>query len=406
MKQTFTVLLFLKTSKTNSRGKAPIYLRVTVNGKRSEMSIKQFIEPDRWNSTKQRLTGTSYRVKTINKSIEIIISRINEIHNDLIQNNKLVTAKAITNKYLGRDELGKTLLEVFTYHNERMKSYIGKKYAKPTYVKYNTTFNHLKDFIKHEFKTNDVLLLELNYAFIASFEHFLTIEKELGLNTTNKYLSHLKKIVNLAIQNQWLLRNPFANFKTKNEDVVIERLTEQEIGLITNLELTHPSHIIVRDIFVFCCFTGLSYVDVKNLNHNDISIGINGNTWIRKTRQKTGGLSRIKLFKLTLDILNKYKSDSQFVFPVSSNQNMNRILKKIGLIAGLDKELKMHMARHTFATYAMTKNVSIETISQMLGHKSIKSTEIYAKVVDTKISDEMDKFNQTIPNTIKLSEVV
>ena len=169
MKQTFTVLLFLKTSKINSKGKAPIYLRVTVKGNRSEMSIKQFIEPNRWNSTKQRLTGTSYRVKTINKSIEIIISRINEIHNDLIQNNKLVTAKAITNKYLGRDELGKTLLEVFTYHNERMKSYIGKKYTKSTYVKYNTTFNHLKDFIKHEFNTDTNILIKK--VFTKSYYH-------------------------------------------------------------------------------------------------------------------------------------------------------------------------------------------------------------------------------------------
>ena len=146
------------------------------------MSIKQFINPDRWNSTKQRLTGSSFRVKTINKSIELAINKINDIHNDLIQNNKLVTAKAITNKFLGRDELGKTLLEVFVYHNERMKSYIGKKYTKSTYVKYNTTFNHLKDFIKYEFKTDDVLLLELNHGFIDSFEHFLTIEKQMGVN--------------------------------------------------------------------------------------------------------------------------------------------------------------------------------------------------------------------------------
>ena len=405
MKQTFTVLVYLKSSKTNSKGKAPICVRVTVNGKRSEISIKQFIEPERWNSVKQRLTGTSYRVKTINKSIELSINKINEIHNDLIQNNKLVTAKAITNKYLGRDELGKTLLEVFTYHNERMKSYIGKKYTKSTYVKYNTTYHHLLNFIKHEYNTDDVLLLELNHDFIASFEHFLTIEKQMSVNTTNKYLSHLKKVVNLAIQNEWLLRNPFSNFKTKNEDVEIERLTENEISLIANLGLTNPSHTRVRDIFVFCCFTGLSYIDIKNLKQNDITIGIKGANWIRKTRQKTGGSFRIKLFKITLDLLNKYRSDSQFAFPVSTNQNMNRILKKIGLIAGLEKELKMHMARHTFATYALTKNVSIETISQMLGHKSIKSTEIYAKVVDTKISDEMDVFSESIPKEISLLEV-
>ena len=174
---------------------------------------------------------------------------------------------------------------------------------------------------------------------------------------------------------------------------------------ITNLELTNPSHIKVRDIFVFCCFTGLSYIDIKNLKHDDISIGINGNTWIRKTRQKTGGLSRIKLFKLTLDLLNKYRNDSPFVFPVSSNQNMNRILKKITSISGIEKPLKMHMARHTFATYALTKNVSTETISQMLGHKSIKSTEIYAKVVDSKISVEMDVFSQSIPKEISLPKV-
>ena len=405
MKKTFTVLFFLKTSKINIKGKAPVYLRVTFNGKRSEVSTHHFIVPIKWNSNKQRLNGTTYEVKCINRNLDLILSKIHESNNNLLQNGKLISAKAITNKYLGKDELGKTLLEVFEYHNNQMKSLIGIKFSKTTYVKYNTSLNHLKDFVKHEYRVPDMLLLELNHAFIASFEQFLRVIKGLGTNTSNKYLSHLKKIVNLAIQYQWLLLNPFVNFKTKNVEVEIERLTEKELNIVANLELTKQSHIRVRDIFLFCCFTGLSYTDIKSLNQDDISVGIDGNIWIRKRRQKTGGLSRVKLVKIALDILKKYKSDDQFVFPVSSNQNMNRILKKFVSIAGLDKELKMHMARHTFATYAMTKNVSIETISQMLGHKSIKSTEIYAKVVDSKISDEMDSFSDSIPESISLSKV-
>jgi site-specific recombinase XerD len=405
MKQTFTVLFYLKKSKINSKGKAPIYVRVTVNGKRSEMSIKQFVEPSKWNPIKQRLNGSNYHLKTINKSIELVVNKINEIHNSLIQNNKFVSAKAITNKYLGRDQLGKTLLEVFDYHNELMKAGIGIKFAKSTFVKYNTTYNHLEEFIKHEYNVPDLLLFELNHAFITSFDHFLSTIKALRVNSTNKYLSHLKKIVNLAIQNEWLLRNPFVNFKIKNEKVDVEFLTEDELTILSRTKLTNESLIRVKDIFLFCCFTGLSYVDIKNLRKTELDIGIDGKIWIRKKRQKTGGLCRIRILPIAKVILDKYDCNTNLLFPVTSNQNMNRGLKKITLIAGLQKQLSMHMARHTFATYALTKNVSIESISQMLGHKSIKSTEIYAKVVDSKISVEMDVFSQSIPKEISLPKV-
>jgi len=405
MKQTFTVLFYLKKSKINSKDKAPIYVRVTVNGKRSEMSIKQFVELSTWNPIKQRLNGSNYHVKTINKSIELVVNKINEIHNSLVQNNKFVSAKAITNKFLGRDKFGKTLLEVFDYHNERMKAGIGIKFAKSTFVKYNTTYNHLEEFIKHEYNAPDLLLLELNHAFITSFEHFLSTIKALRVNSTNKYLSHLKKIVNLAIQNEWLLRNPFVNFKIKNEKVDVEFLTENELTILSRTELTNQCLIKIKDIFLFCCFTGLSYVDIKNLRKDELDIGIDGKIWIRKKRQKTGGLCRIRILPFAKVILDKYDCNTNLVLPVTSNQNMNRGLKKITLIAGLQKQLSMHMARHTFATYALTKNVSIESISQILGHKSIKSTEIYAKVVDTKISVEMDAFSLSIPKEISLPKV-
>tara|TARA_Y100000385_G_C13088168_1_gene637399 strand:- start:1211 stop:2431 length:1221 start_codon:yes stop_codon:yes gene_type:complete len=405
MKQTFTVLFYLKKSKINSKDKAPIYARVTVNGKRSEMSIKQFVDPIKWCNYKQRLSGSTYQVKTINKSIDLVVNKINEIHNILIQNNKLVSAKAITNQYLGRDQLGKTLIEVFNYHNERMRLGIGLKFAKSTFVKYNTTYNHLKEFIKHEYNVSDILLLELNHAFISSFEHFLTTIKALRVNSTNKYLSHLKKIVNLAIQNEWLLRNPFGNFKIKNEKVEVEFLTEEELTDLSKINLNNHSLIRVRDIFLFCCFTGLSYIDIKNLRKDDLDKGIDGNIWIRKKRHKTGGLFRIKVLPIAKVILDKYAHKTDLLLPVTSNQNMNRALKKITSISKSKKKLSMHMARHTFATYALTKNVSIEAISQMLGHKSIKSTEIYAKVVDSKISIEMDAFSKSISKEISLPKV-
>jgi len=405
MKETFTVIFYLKKSKTNTQGKAPIYLRVTVKGKRSEISLKHFIEPTKWNNDRQKLNGTCSQTKCINTNIDLVRARIYDAHNYLIQNGKLVSAKAITNKHQGKDELGKTVLEVFEHHNERMKSYIGKKYSKSTYIKYNTSYNHLKCFMEHEYKVNDMLLMELNHAYIASFECFLRTIKCIGTNSTNKYLSHLKKVINLAIQNEWLLKNPFSNFKTKNEKVDVTFLSEDELTILAKLELEKPSSNRVRDIFLFCCFTGLSYIDIKNLTKDEIDIGIDGNIWIRKKRQKTGGLSRIRIVPIAEELLSKYKNDDNIVFPVTSNQNMNRILKQITIKAELPKQLSMHMARHTFATYALTKNVSIETISQMLGHKSIKSTEMYAKVIDSKISDEMDLFGKSIPTKISLSKV-
>lgn len=394
MTKTFSLLFYIRTTKTKSDGTIPIYVRITINGKRAEFSTKRTIEPTKWNNAKGRAKGSNEQIKALNKYLDTIQAKVYDKQQELMQKNKSITAVTLKNAYLDITYDKKTLLGVFESHNKKINQLIGRGYAIATVDKYELSYRHLKKFIKLNYKADDLHLGEVIFGFITDFEHYLLSVKNISRNTTNKHISHLIKMINIALDNEWIVKNPFRKFKMKNKEVVKEFLTENEIQILLGKEITIKRLELVRDIFAFCCLTGLAFVDVEKLTPDNLHKGIDGNLWIHIRRQKTNTASHIPLIPQALKIINKYKGhplavNKGSVLPVLSNQKMNAYLKEIADVCGITKNLTMHTARHTFATYALTKGVPIETVAKILGHKDLKTTQIYAKIIDSKIADDM-----------------
>ncbi|MCS5622626.1 MAG: site-specific integrase [Candidatus Marinimicrobia bacterium] len=393
MKDTFATLFYLKT-KISKDESAPIYVRITVRGQRAEISLKIIVERKRWNINKGRLNGTGDQVRMTNHFLSRVHQKIQEAYYYLIQNDLTVTARAIKNKYLGVSEVRKGLLELIHYHNSKLDELIGIEYKKSTVIKYNTTYKHLKSFIVKHFRTEDVCLVDLQKSFISDFAYYLKTDLKIGVNTSNKYLMHLKKIVKDAVYQDLIPSSPFEFFKLKNKPVIKEFLKSHEVDALIYTDIKDQGVDLVRDVFVFCCHTGLAYVDIKQLTHDNLTIGIDGNTWLQIYREKTHTPSLVPLSEHAKQMVHKYKNHPKavsrnLVFPVHSNQKMNVNLKKVAKLCGIEKNLSMHVARHTFATETMTKDVPLITVSHMMGHSSTKTTQIYAKLVNTKIASDM-----------------
>ena len=394
MTKTFSLLFYIRTTKTKSDGTIPIYVRITINGKRAEFSAKRTIEPIKWNNAKGRAKGSNEQIKALNKYLDTIQAKVYDKQQELMQKNKSITADSLKNAYLDITYDKKTLLGVFKTHNQKINQLIGNGFTKATVDKYELSYKHLKEFIKLNYKADDLHLNEVLFGFITDFEHYLLSVKNIGRNTANKYLSHLIKMINIALDNEWIDKNPFRKFKMKNKEVVKEFLTETELGILFQKEIKFKRLAQVRDIFAFCCLTGLAFVDVEKLTPDDLHIGIDGKLWIHIRRQKTNTASHIPLLPHALTIIEKYKNHPLVitkgsVLPLLSNQKMNAFLKEIADLCGITKNLTMHTARHTFATYMLTKGVPIETVAKLLGHKDLKTTQIYAKIIDSKVADDM-----------------
>jgi site-specific recombinase XerD len=391
MSKTFTLFFYVKKSKIKADNMAPIYLRITVNGKRSEVSTKRYVEPEKWNPAKGRVRGTTEEVRNINSHLDAIQNKIYEKHNQLLSQNKDITSQAIRNAYLGITEKQQGLLEVFKNEVDKVKELIGKDYAPSTYTKYRTSLKHTSEFIQWKYKVSDIPIKDVDYSFITNMDFYLRTEKNIENNTVVKYLTHLRKVLKIAVANDWLTKNPFLTFKMSSKTVDREFLSEDEVTLLVSKEFQNKRLDQVRDIFAFCCYTGYSFSDVKKLDSSSLVRGIDGELWIHTSRQKTNTKSNIPLLKPALAILEKYEDHPECelknrLLPVLSNQKMNAYLKEVADLCGIEKNLTMHMARHTFATYALNNGVPMDTVGNVLGHRSIKTTQIYAKVLDKKIS--------------------
>jgi site-specific recombinase XerD len=287
------------------------------------------------------------------------------------------------------------LIPVFQEHNKRMKALVDKEFALNTYKRYETSLEHIRSFIKHNYNLNDIPIKEVNLAFVNDFDFYLRSVKNCNNNSTIKYVRNLGKIIKSCYANEWIQRDPFLNYKGKVKEVEREFLSKEEINTIYLKDFSASRLNQVKDIFIFCCFTGLAYIDVFQLKKSNVEIGIDGKKWIFTHRQKTDSPSRIPLLQIPEEIISKYSDHPQCVnegrlLPVLSNQKMNSYLKEIADVCGINKELTFHIARHTFATtITLTNGVPIESVSKMLGHKSLRTTQHYAKILDKKVSDDM-----------------
>jgi len=384
--------------------KAPIYARVTVNRERAEISIKKRIHVDNWNNGRGMAKGKSSEIGRLNSYLEQIRSQLTECYQELVINKEVVTPEAIKNKFLGVEDSGETLKGLVKYHNTGMDSNL----RWGTLKNYKTTEKYIEKFLTQKFKRNDIYLVELNYKFITDFEHFLRKYQPedhhlpMGNNTVMKHIERLRKMTNLAVRLGWLDKDPFVAYRLSFKRVEREFLTQLELDTIKKKQFKIERLQYVKDLFVFSCYTGLSYIDVMNLQPNNIRIGINGMNWIITQREKTTTPVRIPILSQAQVLIDKYKDHPRSVnkgtiFPNISNQKLNSYLKEIADVCEIEKNLTFHVARHTFATtVTLTNGVPIESVSKMLGHTDLKTTQIYAKVVEKKISDDMANLEEKL----------
>lgn len=407
MKTDYHTYFHLLKSKTNQRGLAPIYLRLTVDHRRLEYSITRRLEPKRWSPKSQRAIGNNREAFEINNHIDNLRHKLHKIHQKLVDNDELITANSMMNLLKGGGKKTRFILEVFKVHNEKTDLLAGKDISVSTAKRYWTCYDHVKQFITNEYNLEDYKLKNIDYQFITKFEFFLKTTRECNHNSSLKYINNFKKIIRIALANQWMDKDPFYNYKVKFEAVEREFLTAEEIEILYTKELHFDRLKVVRDMFIFSCYTGLAYSDVEKLSKSDITIGIDGKQWINIKRTKTNTRSSIPLLPIAKAILDRYANNpkalqSERLIPVFSNQKSNAYLKEIAMLCGISKPLTTHLARHTFATtVTLTNGVPIETVSKMLGHKSLKTTQHYAKIVDRKVSEDMKILEEKLANEKK-----
>jgi integrase/recombinase XerD len=398
---TFGIQFILRPGKKD-KSKGIIYARITVETRRAEISLKKTMAVDDWNNNRGIVKGSGLEAKKFNSYLEQVRSQLTDAYRELQVNRQQVTPENIKALYLGDSFDDHSLIELTDYHNETQKSVL----APGTMKNYYTTQKYIQRYLKKKFKVSDIYLVQINYKFITDFEFFLRNyeppdhQKPLGNNGIMKHLERFRKIVNFGQKLGWITQNPFESYRLRFIRSERGFLTEKELSAIERKVFAIERLRTVRDIFVFGCYTGLSYIDAINLGPDEISLGIDGQYWIFSDRQKTNTRVKMPLLPKALKILNKYKKHPKSVnrnkiFPLISNQKLNGYLKEIADICGIKKNLTFHLARHTFATtITLSNGVPIETVSNILGHKSISTTQIYAKVLEKKISEDMKTLRQ------------
>ena len=403
MNTSVSILFYIKRAKVNNLGVCPIYTRVTVNAKRFEFSTNKYINPEKWSSESNKIKGTSEEARTINSHLDYLKNQVLEAEKKLFKKDISVTSENLKNELFGLSETKRMLVPIFQDHNNKIKELVGKEYAPGTLERYTTSLKHTIEFMQWKYNISDIDITKIDHAFITDYEFWLRSVRNCANNTAVKYLKNFNKIIKICLANDWLNKNPFANYKSKIKEVERVYLTEAEIQSIFEKDFKTERLSLVRDIFLFSCFTGLAYIDVKNLTKSHISYGIDGEKWIFTHRQKTESASKIPILPVTQMIIDKYENHPQCInedklLPILSNQKMNAYLKEIAGVCEIEKELTFHIARHTFATtVTLTNGVPIESVSKMLGHKNLRTTQHYAKVLDRKVSEDMkvlkERFN-------------
>lgn len=389
-------MFYIRRDKTNKRGEAPVFMRLTINGERADASIKRFIEPHAWNSAKGKANEKSRGGKDLNLYLDAISANILRIQRDLELDKKEVSAQIILNRYLGKEQSDRhTLMEVFRAHNEKCRALSGISLAPATVIRYETTLRLTEEFLQKNYKKEDCYLDEVTNQFIEDFEFFLKTVRRCCHNTTTKYLLNFKKIIRIALAKGWMKKDPFAQVHFHFEPVEREFLEKQELKAMLNKEITITRLAQVRDIFCFCCLTGLAFTDVQQLRPEHLVADIHGKIWIRKARQKTKNMCNIPLLDEAQKIIDRYRDHPYcqthgVLLPVCSNQKMNSYLKELADICGIRKNLSTHTARHTFATLTLASGATIDNVAKMLGHANVNMTRRYAKVLDSSIMHDME----------------
>ena len=397
VRSSFSILFFIRESKARKNGNVPIEVMITVNGERNSFSTGKQIAIEKWDKTKQQVKGKDQETQNLNNYLKAIKAKLYQKEAELLERGFIITAQILYDAYFDKVESLKerSLFEVFEEHNQEQEKLVGNGVSKATHWVSVYTIRLLREFVQQKYKREDLYLRELNLNFIQSFHSFLRIDKGMAQNSSTKHLKLLKKIINLSVANSYMAFNPFSTYKVEREPVDIDFLDEEELRKIINFDTPLPRLERAKDMFLFGCFTGLSYIDIKTLTPEHFEKDSVGRIWIKKRRVKTRVLSRIPLLPIAKLILDKYKGGDKLL-PIQDPADINKYLKDIAILCGINKRICFHTSRHTFAsTVTLANNISLEVVSKMLGHTNTRMTAHYAKLIDKCIGEQMDKLMDT-----------
>ena len=397
VRSSFSILFFIRESKARKNGNVPIEVMITVNGERNSFSTGKQIAIEKWDKTKQQVKGKDQETQNLNNYLKAIKAKLYQKEAELLERGFIITAQILYDAYFDKVESLKerSLFEVFEEHNQEQEKLVGNGVSKATHWVSVYTIRLLREFVQQKYKREDLYLRELNLNFIQSFHSFLRIDKGMAQNSSTKHLKLLKKIINLSVANSYMAFNPFSTYKVEREPVDIDFLDEEELRKIINFDTPLPRLERAKDMFLFGCFTGLSYIDIKTLTPEHFEKDNTGRIWIKKRRVKTGVLSRIPLLPIAKLILDKYKGGEKLL-PIQDPADINKYLKDIAILCGINKRICFHTSRHTFASIVtLANNISLEVVSKMLGHTNTRMTAHYAKLIDKCIGEQMDKLMDT-----------
>jgi integrase len=395
------ILFFLQKVRLNKQGKCPIRCRITFNSQRKEFATGYFINPDNWDSKLQLAVPPEQDENSfINTQLSLIKSKINKAFLLLQVQEKEFNVEDIFNQFKGnKPTTDKTIIEAFNYHTERMSKLVGIDVVQVSVDKYYQTLTHVKSFLKHKYNKNDYLLKDLKMSFINDYEYYLKTELRFKEHTVYKSIQRFRRVVRVAVAVDYIHKDPFLLHKAKKPKKKVVYLTQEELKELENYSFSQLRLQEVADMFIFCCYTGLAYFEMVNLEDKHIIKGFDGNLWIRMDRQKTNREFSIPILPKAHIIINKYKDiERKEIFPKVSNHKFNSYLKEIAEIVGLEKNLTHHIARKTFASTVLLYNdVPMEIVSELLGHSKMSITQDhYGKIVQKKVSEEMSKLNKKL----------
>lgn len=364
MRSTFKVLFYLKRNAPKKNGLVPVMCRITVNGKISQFSCKLDVEEKSWNVELGRVSGRSTVAQEANRMLDKIRVGINKAYQDICDKDNYVTAEKVRNAFLGMGMNHETLLAVFRQHNEDYYKQVGKIKSLRSYWKYCTVYNHLEEFIKQRYKVSDIALRELAPAFITDFDLFLRTEKNHCNNTVWSYMMPFRSIIYMAINNGWLQRDPFYAYSITKEETKRGFLSKEEISLLTNGTFKKKSYELIRDLFIFCTFTGLSWTDMANLTKENLQISFDDHLWIKTDRQKTGTECNIRLLDVAKHIIEKYEgmAEGDKLLPVPCYANCKNGIKVIARKCGIDKNVTWHQRRH----YELSLSLNLNSLQRLV----------------------------------------
>ena len=388
----FNSRFYLRTNHVNKDGTCAIMVRVTVNSERVVFSTKLSADPNKWDAKANRVYGKSKSDRELNRTLDDMSSSIRSHYYELERYEASVTAEKVRNSFLGITARTESLMQLFREYMDECASLAGISKSKATVQKYDRCYRRVQEFLKAKYNLSDIPLVEIGHKFITDLECYLRTVSQCNENTTAKFLQTFKMIIIRARNNGYIKGDPFSNYRIRLKRVDRGYLTEEELSAIMGKEFATKRLSQVRDIFIFSCYTGLAYIDIKELTADNIRTSFDGNQWIMTHRHKTETPVNVPLLDIPKQLVAKYRGTTKDgkLLPVLSNQKMNAYLKEIATLCGIDKNITFHQARHTFATtITLSQGVPIESVSKMLGHTNIQTTQIYARITNEKISRDM-----------------